>query len=282
MERALRPPGNWKPEYHAAFKALPIELQREIRRREQDVSRMMEQSQATREQFGLMRETLAPFMANIRASNNGDVIGAMRSLFNADHTLRHGSAGEKAALVADIIRNYRVDIESLDRTLAGQPVQNAPEQAMVQMLRREMAEQLAPIQRHFGALQSRQQAEMARVRAQATTDVAEFSEDDSHEHIERVREDMADLMELAARRGIAMSLQEAYDRSVALYPDLMQAVNAQRDAQRASAAADAAQRARRAAVSIPSGGAPTGAPNGNLPQSLRDDITAAWAAHERR
>jgi hypothetical protein len=82
---------------------------------------------------------------------------------------------------------------------------------------------------------------MAQERSAAA--VQEFSA--KAEFLDDVREDMADLLEGAARRGVALTMEEAYDRACHMNPDIRRVlqqresaanVGAQTSTQRAKAA----------------------------------------------
>jgi len=104
--------------------------------------------------------------------------------------------------------------------------------------------------------QQAQFAQQERVTQEAQSEVeqfltrAEFGED--------VREDMADLMEAASRRGQNVTLEEAYRKACILNDHVRSVLQGRLQAQDAHQTTQAAQRARSAAVSV-SGAAPKGA-----------------------
>jgi hypothetical protein len=85
---------------------------------------------------------------------------------------------------------------------------------------------------------------------------------------------MADLIEAEARRGKALTYQEAYEQACWLHPDLRKAMIQRQQAQAAGAAQNAAAKARAAAVSV-SGAPALAAPSAGQDLSLRDTISAA-------
>jgi hypothetical protein len=105
--------------------------------------------------------------------------------------------------------------------------------------------------------------------------------DPKYPHFADLREDMADLIEISAKRGVYLSLDQAYSRAIAMNPDVSQQLAAQRDTEAKKAAAQTAnaraQRALNASKSV--GGAPTGAPSGSSPATdRRATIAAAFDA----
>lgn len=278
----LRAPGSWRPELREHWEKVPAQVQAEIHRREQEINNGLRESHQARAAVASIQQVIQPYMANIQAAANGDAVQAIGTLLQADHTLRHGSPSEKAQLAARIINDFGVDLVALDGILAGKAAPNDPQDAIAQRLRAEMQQQLQPVMGYFQQMQAAEQQRQHAVHANAENDVVQFAAQRGNEHFEDVREEMADLMEVAARRGVAMTLKQAYDRALSLDPRFVGEVGKQAERARVTAAAEAAQRAKRAAVSLPSGAAPSGSPGATAPKSVRADIEAAWAAQEGR
>jgi hypothetical protein len=249
-------------------------VQQEVVRRETEVGRTLQESARSREALAQVQGVLGPFAANIRAAGV-DAITAMGNFFKADNTLRHGSISEKAQLVADIIKNYGVDIKALDSTLAGQPAQADPNAELADRLRREMREQLQPVLQHFSHMQGQRQRALAQINGDATTEVENFGQDAAHEFFEDVRVEMADIIDLYTQRGQPITLQDAYDRAIKLNPQVSEIIAKRAEAERVNAQAAAAQRARRTAASISGSPAPAGSP-GPASDDRRGAIEAAW------
>ena len=90
-----------------------------------------------------------------------------------------------------------------------------------------------------------------------------------------VREDMADLMEVAQRRGRELSLDAAYQQASAMHPEIAKIVAQREAAKRAARTPEATARARNAASSVRS--SPMSPVNaGGSKGSLRDDLEAAF------
>lgn len=91
-----------------------------------------------------------------------------------------------------------------------------------------------------------------------------MAENPKFPHFETVRQDMADIVEISAKRGVYLSLEQAYDKAILLNPEVSTQVATQKaaEAKKASATAAnaAAQKALNASVSV--GGAPGGVPSG--------------------
>jgi len=127
-------------------------------------------------------------------------------------------------------------------------------------------------------LQTAQQQRAAAVQQKVQADMASFQQ--SHEFFDDVRRDMGDLMEMFHNRGVALSLDEAYDKAVKLHPEIS-AVLQQREAAKAAGNAQAStQRAKDASSSVRSN--PAGATSAAPGDTLRGAIEAAYSAASRR
>jgi hypothetical protein len=98
-------------------------------------------------------------------------------------------------------------------------------------------------------------------------------------HFDIVREDMADLVEIGAKRGLYFSADQAYNRAVAMNPELGAQAAAQRqaEAQRQTALSqhERAQKALNASSSV--SGAPMGTPgSGGSAADLRSAVESAF------
>lgn len=105
--------------------------------------------------------------------------------------------------------------------------------------------------------------------------IDDFFNDPANEFANDVRDDMADLLEVASRRGQQMTLQQAYERATMLHPTISQIVERRRLAAAAAQQNAAAQRAAQAGASLPSGGAPQQSGNEHVGDDIRSALEAA-------
>jgi DNA-binding ferritin-like protein len=194
---------------------------------------------------------------------------AINELLKADHLLTTAPPAKRAQFMASLIKEYGVDIRELDNALAGQPSADPTADRLEQMV----AQRLQPFQQFI-----QQQAQQAQLQRQAeqqqTQETIQVMASDSAKfpHFFDLKNDMADLIEMNARRGVYLSLEQAYSRALAMNPDLS-AQDTQRQA--AEAANARAQKALNASVSV--GGAPNGGPSSKAPGAdLRSTIEAAF------
>lgn len=256
-------PQSWKALAREEWGKLSPALREEITRRETEVTKVLSETATARQMTQRLRETLAPYEPMLRA-DGADPFVAINSLFRAAHTLRAGSPQAKVKLIANTIREFmpnRAEWELLDRELAGIQAAQGQTQQAPQDFR---DPRLDPI---LERLQQREQYEAQ----QAQQRIASVIEDISKEEFwEDVKMDVADILELAARRGLTVSARDAYTRAVALHPEVSK-VMAQREAARRANPTGSTRTARAAASSVRS--TPTTAvKRGGEAASLRDDI----------
>lgn len=274
-----RAPQAWRPEVREHWQQLPEPVRAEIARRESEHARFIQESSEARKTAETLMKTIAPYEAFIRAENSNP-IQAIDNLMSTAARLRTGTAPELAQMVAGLVKQFGVGrfgngfIEQLDSALAGQtPVQD-PQQAAIEQA---LNQRLAPVQQMLTQFQQAQLAQQQAAQQSAQNEVADFLS--KAEFGEDVREDMADLMETATRRGQNLSLADAYKKAC-LMNDNVRSVIAQRvRAQGAQQGTQAAQKARSAAVQV-SGAAPMGALK-QEPTDVRSAIEAAIAATNR-
>lgn len=277
--QAERAPASWKPEAREHWAQLPENVRAEVARRETEVARTLQETAEARKTAEAVMKTIEPYQAFIKAENSNP-LQAIDNLMSTAARLRTGTAPELAQLVAGIVNQFGTGrfgngfIEMLDSALAGQTPKQDPQQlAMEQVLN----QRLAPVQQMLTQFQQAQIAQQQQVAQAAQTEVATFLE--KAEFGNDVREDMADLLETAQRRGQNLSLAEAYKKAC-LMNDNVRAVLTQRmQAKGAQSSTQAAQKAKSAAVQV-SGAAPRGAMKQD-PTDVRSAIEAAIAMSSR-
>lgn len=256
-------PGSWKPAVREKFASLDPEVQEEIIRREADVSRGLGQATSARQFQEEFSKVVAPYEAMIR-SEGAEPLAAVQNLFQTAAAFRVGSAHQKAQLTANLIKQFGVDIAMLDSMLAGQPVN--PEEDKVSRL---LDQRLAPINKFFSEISSVREQQIQETKKNTSAELESFAE--GAEFFEDVRLDMADILELAARRDRKMTLKEAYDEACALHPDVSKIVKS-----RAIVNSNAATTTERANAASSVSGAPTVSGGKADPSDLRGTLMRAW------
>lgn len=255
-----KPPPSWSPAARETWATLPPAARAEVVKREREVVTALQASDVARKFQTEFQAAVGPYEGMIRAEG-GNPVAAAASLFQTAAALRTAPPAIKAQIVAGIIRDFRVDVDGVASALDGQPM---PQQQQQQFRDPRFDQLMAQLQ------QAQQQRSQTFLDTQHRT-VAEF--EDAHEFTNDVREDMADVLELTAKRGLSLSLDEAYARAIALHPEISSVLQQREAAQAAGKAQASTQRARAAASSVrsqPTGGSPS-------PQSRdrRADLEAA-------
>lgn len=255
-----RAPQSWKPGAREAWGQLPPDVRAEVYRRERETQRVVAETAQAR-QVASHVESLSQKFAPALQAEGVDVIKATENLMNLASRLRFGTSNEKAQLAAQIIRSYGVDIAQLDQVLSN--AGPLPQQQPQMMTDPRVDTLLAQLQ---DITAKKQQA----IVQTAVGEVESFGGD--KEFFEDVRADMADLMEVAARRGIDLTLEQAYERACAMQPEIHKVLTAREAAKLAGNSNQSTLRARHAASSVR--GTPTGMPS-SQPNDLRGAIEAA-------
>jgi len=275
-----RAPASWRPEIREHWAKLPPDVRAEVARREHEVQRTLQETAEARKVAEAYSRAFAPYEAYIRAEN-ATPLQAIDNLMSTAVKLRTGTGPELAHLVAGMVKQFGVGrfgqnfIEMLDGALAGQVPQVDHQQMQLQQA---VQQQLAPVQQFMSQFQQMQAAQQHQLANQAAGEVESFLGKAEFGH--DVRDEMADLMEVAARRGRELTLQDAYRQACMANPRVRSVLQQRAKAQSAQNGNAAVQRARSAAVSV-SGAPALAAPNGGAPDSVRSAIEQAIALSAR-
>jgi hypothetical protein len=266
-----RAPQSWRPQTRAHWDKLPTEVQQEINKRELEVSRGLSEAATARRGQQEFQSIVRPFEALLAASGV-TAMQATRNLMTTAATLQTGTPQQKAQTVANIIRAYGIDIGILDKTLAGKaPPPSVAGPDVRAIIQQELQNNPLMVERQR-EIEARKQA----LQQESHRSITEFASDPKNEYYEDLREDMADLLDLAAQRGRVMTIQEAYDRAAQAHPEISKLVEQRKRAEAAAAAKDGVSRARRASVSQPSGTPAAVGRTSARPVGARAALNQAW------
>jgi hypothetical protein len=251
-------PQSWRGPQKAKWAALDPDVRQEVIRREREITKTLGETAAARQLANQFAQAVQPFQARLQ-SMGAAPITAVQRLLQADYALSSAPPAQRAQLMAKLINDYGVDVRALDAALSGQ--QPDPTESKLEAI---LNQRLAPLQQFLTLQQQREQAREAQAEQEIAQTVESMTNNPKFPHFEAVRDEMADIVELSSKRGLYLSLEQAYNRAVALNPEVSQQIAAQKeaDAKRAAALAQnaKAQKAMRAAVSV--SGSPVGAPAG--------------------
>jgi hypothetical protein len=256
-------PDNWSAEARESWKDVPAEAQAYIKQRERQVSEGMQKYASEAKRAGQMDNVLRPHSQYL--AMNGGPGKAIEGLLQAGSSLQMGSPTQKAQTIAGLIQSFGIDISTLDNLLVG----NAPPEGVQQnqAVQDAVNQAVAPYQQTMRGLQAREQAEYQRQQQETSNEVNNFGS--THEFYNDVRGDMADFLDIAAKHGQSLTMEDAYKKAVAMNPQISTIVDSRANAN------NLAQK-RKAAASITGS---LGGPGGkDAPNSLTDQLNAAWDA----
>ena len=265
--KSAKAPAGWTPTNREQWANLPDSVKQQITKREQEIDLALKKTSEERRVAQQLAQTVQPYQQAMIAAGYQNPFQAIDTLMRTESGLRTGTAQEKATIVADLIKNYGVDIQSLDSLLAGQPVQSGENAALESMLE----QRLAPINQYMQQVQQNQLQARQAEQQEATNLVSQFQ----GEFFDDVRMEMADIMDLASARGVTMDLQEAYDKACMLHPEISQVMR-QREADKRIMDASQQTARKKAAASASLTGRQVGVPGKNANASLRDTIADVW------
>ena len=264
-------PLSWTPTVRQLWGKLPKEVQAEVQRREREIEKGLRMAADARKYQDAMSKVISPYEAMLKAENSTPET-AVAGLLNTAYVLRTGNPQQKAAMVAQIIQNFGIDIQALDQvltqTLNGQAMPAQPQQPD---LARVIQQQLQPVQEFMSTMKNQQ-------RTLVENELTQFINDPKNTYYNDVKDIMANILDAAAAHGVKLTLQDAYQRATMVHPEVSKLIIEEQLRSNGAQHQVASQRAQaRSGVSIPSGGTTPGAqPSGQQPIDIRSAVEAAW------
>lgn len=257
-----RPPDTWTKGGKERWASLTPEVKAEIRKREGDIAKFVQESQPALNVAKAFEKILSPFAENY--SKYGiDPWRLTAELHAAHNQMVFGTPEQKAALFTALAERAGVDLKALATGTPGQDPNNAHQQELQRLNAR-----IAQLEQGVNGVTSTVQA--ARV-AELEQNVLAFAQDEeAHPYFWEVADDIQRFISSKA----ATTLEDAYALAVNANPvtraKLLEAeVQKRNAAQAAEAAAKAAAAKRTAAVNVKSSGKGRVASN---PQSIDDTL----------
>lgn len=252
-------PSSFRADAKALFEQAPEALRREIYKRENDFHRGLSESRTWAGIGQALHKEIAPYEALIRSKgiHAEKVVGTL--LGNA-YTFATGSPEEKAALVLEIIDQYGITGEAIQkvnqRRSTGKPAVD-PQFAGV---RKELDEVK-------GKLRSAEEQREQAAQADANDQAERFLADPKNEFVQEVSATMTELL----RKGLAKDLPEAYDKACRLTPAVAAKISAkQQEAERKRRADEAASARKAASANVNRRGTPPDiTPKGTIEDTAR-------------
>jgi hypothetical protein len=263
-EPAAKPPANMKAHLREQWASVPKAFQEEFHRVNVEAKKALEMSAQARRTSDAFQQTVQPYMPFMQ----GEPMQVVGNLLQTAMQLQTAPPAHKAAIVAQIIKGYGVDVNALADVLEGQqPAQQVPQQQF----------QDPRFDQFLGHLQKMQQQRQSRVQQENERTIQDFA--GKHEFFEDVRFHMAALMQSARERGDTMSLEDAYEAACMADKNVRPLYLQRTNAQTVANARASTQAARAASSSVRH--EPTAPTQGNRTPSLRGSIEAAWASSKQ-
>ena len=233
-----RPPSSWKRDYHEVWQTADPRLQEYAYKREEEMRAGIEPLRTKAQFADQINEAIQPYMNTIQGLGI-DPPRAIKALMEADHALRYSPPDQKRAYLANLARQYGIDLGDMGGVSQG----------------------AAPIDPNYYALQNelnsvrgeiltfKQQQEQAENQA-LLGEINNFAT--KAEYFEEARPTMIQLLQ----SGVAKTLDEAYEKAIRLNDELFQQtqqrLQADAEAAKRESANRAAKAAKAAAVSVKS------------------------------
>jgi hypothetical protein len=261
-------PSSLPPAAREAWKDTPPAMKEAIAKRERDFQVGIQKYAESAKRAQAMDATLRPYAQYLQM--NGGPSKAIQSLLNAGAGLQMGAPAQKAQIIHNLITQFGVDVGAVDNLLTGQAVpQEVQQQSQMEQM---LNQRLGPLQQQLQAYQQRDQQMAQQQQGKVYSEVEQFATDPKNEFYKDVSGDMADLMDMAAKRGRELSMADAYDRACQMHPEVSKIIAARNSAQDV-------QRKRQAASSV--SGTPGGPGAAPEHDDVRSAIEAAWATAGR-
>lgn len=270
-------PVGWKPDTREKWGDLPENVKTQIAEREREVAVIMQDTADARKVSGAFMKTITPFKQAIDQMGYADPFTAVRDIMGAAAGMSQGSPTDRAVAAAKVLKSFGISVSELDNALVNVGHTASQSQDSTSQLEALLDKRLAPVQQLLSQQNTAQQSQQHHQQTQASTEVSTFMA--QAEFANDVRNDMADLLDLAAKQNRNMSLQEAYDKACLINPSIQQVVQQRQQQDLQTKAAEQNKRKRHAASSV------TGNPAGNgsvaSVESVEDALNEAWDFHIR-
>ena len=267
-----KPPNSWKPGAREDWGKIPPAARAEISRRELEIQRELSQTATIRRFSTDLAAVVQPHLPIIQAQKTTP-LAAIDTLMKTASSLYQGNQEQKSRIVAQIIQDYGVDVRILDKVLSQQPI--PPQQNGGGANPNAVPPWAQPIFSFMTQAEAARQQRETDMQTEAAATVEAAKAD--MPFLDDLREDVADILEFAAKRGRVVTLEQAYERAVALDPEISKIANQRKIAatQRSGTNLDKARKAASTIHGSPrGGGTPAGSKGGK--QSRRDVIAEAW------
>lgn len=268
-----RAPNSWKPAAREDWANIPARARAEIQRRETEIQKELSQTATIRKFSQDLAQIVQPHLPVLQAQSIAP-LQAIDVLLKNANVLYRGSPEQKARQIAQIMSTYGVDVRILDKVLSSQPIPDNMKGGGNQPINDTTIPRWAKgLFDYVNGQQTREQQRLEAIQADADNEVNEGLQ--KFPYLQDLRHDVADILESAAKRGRVMTMEQAYERAVALDPEISQIV-AQQKAAAGQRRGNISPDKRRAASTVR--GTPRGPVGGNKGEkpTRRQVLEDAW------
>ena len=258
-------PASLSPAAREKWKDTPIEVREAIAKRDADYTKGIEKHSYDAHRARDMDATLQPFQQYLAMTGQppSQTVG---TLLQTASMLQMGTQLQKAQTITQLINQFGVDISTLDRVLVGEQPENSPDAYVQQAVQ----QAIEPYQQMMTRFEQQQRELEQHSTKQVMSEIEQFAT--KNEFYVDVREDMADILDMAARRNLNMTLDEAYRRACMMNTEVSQILDTR--------GRKPTESQKRAASSL-RGGSPGGVEVSDDSGNLRDSIAKAWEMTQR-
>ena len=241
------------------WKNLDSQTKDEFKRYEERIGGMAQKYAHDARRAQAMDKVMQPYSQLMQM--NGGPQNILPGLLQTGAALQTGNEVERARTVASLISQFQVNPAQVAGFLKGENPEPSQNEQIQQMINKQMA----PVHQQLQQYQQRDQQMREQGQEQIKGKIREFAQ--ANEFYGDLSETMADIMDIAARNGREMGLQEAYDAAAWQHPEIRKVMLARQSQGQV-------QQRKRAASSIH--GTPGGEGSSASPADLRSTLEQAF------
>ena len=246
------------------WKNLDSQTKDEFKRYEERIGGMAQKYAHDARRAQAMDKVMQPYSQLMQM--NGGPQNILPGLLQTGAALQTGNEVERARTVASLISQFQVNPAQIAGFLKGENPEPSQNDQIQQMINKQMA----PVHQQLQQYQQRDQQMRQQGQEQIKGKIREFA--DANEFYGQLNESMADIMDIAARNGREMGLQEAYDAAAWQHPEIRKILIARQSQGQI-------QQRKRASSSIH--GTPGGEGSSAAPGDLRSTLEQAFQTANR-
>lgn len=269
--KGINAPIGFSPESREQWGKVPDVVKAQVHKREQDIAAAMANTAEARRSHAEITKLADNYAPVLAAEGASTPMQAISTLFKTVAELRMGTPAQSAQRMAGLIKHYNINIKMLDEVLSGEISDDTRQGSEFERI---LDDRLAPVQDLLRSNAAREKASATASQDAVNQELQTFAE--TAEFLGDVRNDMADLIDLASKRGRKMSFEEAYKKACAMSPEISKVIDERAAAEKLKNNGQRLRNKRNVASSIPQHSASGSSSKGT--ESLRDTLSAAWDA----